>query len=358
MNIVILGLSITSSWGNGHATTYRSLIKGLYKNGHSITFLERNVPWYASQRDFNYSELCKIFLYSNLHELKSHYTDLVRNADLVIVGSFVPEGLKVGQWVTETAEGVKAFYDIDTPLTLAKLCRNDFEYIHPDLISKYDMYLSFAGGKVLDIFRREYGAEFVKPLYCSVDTLLYYPEGIPFKWDLGYLGTYSADRQPQLDRLLIQTARMWEKGRFIVAGPQFPSSIKWPENVERADHLTPALHRRFYNEQKFTLNITRKDMIRMGFSPGVRLFEAAACAVPVISDSWEGLDDFFKIDEEILVSHSAEETLHYLVNTSIEQRDIMGQKFRRRVLEEHTGEKRALELEHYVEEYSMMNVHR
>jgi spore maturation protein CgeB len=358
MNIVILGLSITSSWGNGHATTYRSLIKGLYRNGHRITFLERDVPWYASQRDFNYSELCKIFLYSNFNELKSQYSQLVRQADLVIVGSYVPQGVKVGQWVTETAEGIKAFYDIDTPVTLSKLCRNDFEYLHPDLISKYDMYLSFAGGQVLDIFRRDYGSEFVKPLYCSVDTALYYPENIPLKWDLGYLGTYSDDRQPPLGKLLIETARMWENGRFIVAGPQYPSHIQWPANVERTDHLPPALHRKFYNEQKFTLNITRRDMISMGHSPSVRLFEAAACAVPVISDYWEGLDDFFKIGEEILVSHSAEETLHYLVNTSMEQRNIMGQKFLRRVLADHTGEKRARELESYVEEYSMINVHR
>jgi spore maturation protein CgeB len=358
MNIVILGLSITSSWGNVHATTYRSLIKGLFKNGHRITFLERNVPWFASQRDFNYSELCRIFLYSDLNELKSHYTQLVREAQLVIVGSYVPEGVKVGQWVTETAEGVKAFYDIDTPTTLAKLTRNDFEYLHPDLISKYDMYLSFSGGKVIDVFRREYGSEFVKPLYGSVDTSLYYPEGVPLKWDLGYLGTFSYDLQASLDRLLIQTARMWQRGHFIVAGAQYPSSIKWPDNVERAGHLPSSLHRRFYNEQKFTLNIPRREMMHVGHSPGVRLFEAAACAVPVISDYWDGLDDFFRIDEEILVSHSAEETLHYLVNTSIEQRDIMGQRFRRRVLEEHTGEKRARELEHYMEEYSLINVHR
>jgi spore maturation protein CgeB len=347
MNIVILGLSITSAWGNGHATTYRSLIRGLNKNGHKVTFLERDVPWYADQRDFTTSDYCTIHLYSDLDDLKKNHHQTVRNADLVMVGSFVPEGVKVGQWVLETAGGIKAFYDIDTPVTLAKLQRGDYEYLHPSLIPAYDIYLSFAGGKVLDVFAEEYGSTCTRPLYCSVDTDLYFPEQLEHKWDLGYLGTYSDDRQPPLKTLLMDAARLWKKGRFIVAGPQYPDTIQWPVNVDRVDHLPPALHRKFYNEQRFTLNITRKDMIRMGHSPSVRLFEAAACAIPVISDYWDGLNDFFNFGTEILVSYSPHKTIDFLKNISEEERREIGQNARKRVLEAHTGQKRALELEKY-----------
>jgi spore maturation protein CgeB len=350
MNIVILGLSITSSWGNGHATTYRSLIRGLHQNGHNVSFLERDVPWYAKQRDFIQSDYCSVILYNDLDDLMANYSNLVREADMVIVGSFVPEGVKVGQWVLDKAEGIKAFYDIDTPVTLAKLQRNDYEYLHPSLIPEYDIYLSFAGGKVLDIFAKEYGSTCTRPLYCSVDITLYYPEDVPHRYDLGYMGTYSDDRQPPLKKLLMDAAELWNEGRFVVAGPQFPDTIKWPHNVERIEHLPPAAHRRFYNEQRFTLNITRKDMVRMGHSPSVRLFEAAACGVPIISDYWDGLDEFFAFGKEILISYSHHKTIDFLRNISEEERKKIGHNARQRILKSHTGQKRALELEIYAKD--------
>jgi spore maturation protein CgeB len=350
MNIVILGLSLTSSWGNGHATTYRSLIKGLFSRGHNVHFLERDVPWYASQRDgisFNY---CKTSLYSSLPDLKLRFAQEVQQADLVILGSYVPEGVEAGKWVLNLATGITAFYDIDTPVTLAKLERGDYEYIHPGIIPEFDFYFSFSGGPVLEVFMSKYGARKARPLYCSVDTELYYPEETAQKWDLGYLGTYSHDRQPPLEKLLVEPAGSWPEGRFAVAGPQYPPAIAWPANVDRIEHLPPAEHRRFYNAQRFTLNITREDMIRMGYSPSVRLFEAAACGVPVISDYWNGLDDFFRFGSEILISRSAEDTLRYLRSISNEERRSIGRQARSKVLAAHTGSKRAEELEMYVME--------
>lgn len=347
MNIVILGLSITSSWGNGHATTYRSLVKGLYKRGHNILFLERDVPWYEMHRDGDYSDYCKVALYSSLADLKEKFTQEIQEADAVIVGSYVPDGVEVGKWVLDTAIGITAFYDIDTPVTLSKLENNDHEYIHPDLISEFDFYLSFSGGPVLDIFMSRYGSPNAKPLYCSVDPELYYPEEQPVKWDLGYLGTYSADRQPPLKKLMIDAAEKWPDGNFVVAGPQYPDEIKWPVNMLRMEHLPPAKHRRFYNQQRYTMNITRKDMIRMGYSPSVRLFEAAACGIPVISDYWDGLNDFFEIGEEIFVSYSASDTLKFLKNINEEERLQIGEKAREKIMAYHTGAKRAIELEYY-----------
>lgn len=351
-DIVILGLSITSSWGNGHATTYRGLVRELAARGHKVLFLERDLPWYASNRDMPKPPFGCTEIYSGIEELKGRFTDEIRKADLVIIGSYVPEGVTIGKWVNLIARHT-AFYDIDTPVTISKLEHGDYEYISPELIPQYDLYLSFTGGPTLNRLERAFGSPMARALYCSVDPEKYYPDNLPVKYDLGYLGTYSDDRQPVLERLMLMSAKDWPQGRFIVAGPQYPESIRWPENVKRIYHLPPSGHRAFYNSQRFTLNITRADMVRAGYSPSVRLFEAAACSTPIISDLWEGLETIFSFNEEILISGSPEETLNYLKNFPEEERIKMGERARSRVLMAHTASHRAEELENYI--YEMLN---
>ena len=346
MKIVILGLSITSSWGNGHATTYRGLVRELAARGHEVLFLERDKPWYAGNRDLPLPPYGTTRLYGGLEDLRTGFGEEIRAADAVIVGSYVPEGIAVGEWVTQEAEGVTAFYDIDTPVTLAELAAGDCDYLSPELIPAYALYLSFTGGPVLDSIQTRYGSPAAHPLYCSVDPGLYFPDGdVAVRWDVGYLGTYSRDRQPTLERLLLEPARHAPAARMVVAGPQYPADIEWPANVARIEHLPPAEHRSFYNAQRFTLNVTRAEMIRTGYSPSVRLFEAAACGVPIISDPWEGLDTFFTPGKEILLTTCAEEVTELLGNTRAEAARAIGERARQRVLAEHTAAHRAAELE-------------
>ena len=354
LNIVILGLSITSSWGNGHATTYRGLVRELSRRGHAIAFLERDVPWYAGNRDLPNPPYGKTYLYQNLDDLRDSHTARIRNADVVIVGSYVPEGVAVGEWVQTTAQGVTAFYDIDTPVTFAKLARGDTEYLAPHLIPQYDLYLSFSGGPILRQIEQQYGSPQALPLYCSVDPELYYPDAGPlsdqtYQWDLGYMGTYSIDRQPGLERLLLEPARQWADGRMVVAGPQYPAEIDWPHTVQRIEHLPPAHHRAFYTTQRFTLNLTRADMIRVGYSPSVRLFEAAAYGTPMISDYWIGLGTIFDLGAEILVARSTQDVLYYLQDVPRDVRQHIGQRAKQRVLSSHTAAHRAAELEQYLQ---------
>jgi spore maturation protein CgeB len=347
LRIVIIGLTITSSWGNGHATTYRGLVRELTRRGHDVLFLEHDKPWYASNRDLPNPPFGQTELYASVDDLKQRFAGDVRSADAVIVGSYVPQGVTVGSWVVDIAGGVTAFYDIDTPVTLAKLACGDFEYLSPELIPRYDLYLSFTGGPTLRRLEREFGSPAARALYCSVDPALYYPEDRPARWDLGYLGTYSADRQPPLEELMLRPARAWPARRFVVAGPQYPPHIDWT-HCERINHLPPGLHHTFYNEQRFTLNITRAHMIRAGWSPSVRLFEAAACGVPIISDWWDGLDALFTPGEEILISRSADDTLRHLRDTPEADRRRISQAARAKVLANHTAAHRAAELEDYV----------
>lgn len=349
LNIVIIGLTISSSWGNGHATTYRSLVKGLHRERHKVTFLEQEVDWYASNRDIQSSPYCSLHFYDDVNELKNKYREDIYNADLVIVGSYLQQGIQVAEWVINNTEGITAFYDIDTPVTLSKLEEQDYEYLHPDLIPEFNLYLSFSGGEVLNILERDYKASSARPLYCSVDTDLYYPESKEKQWQLGYLGTYSEDRQPTLEKLLLKTAKNQPENTFVVAGPQYPESIEWPVNVERKEHLPPAEHRDFYNRQLFTLNVTRSAMINTGFSPSVRLFEAAACGTPIISDYWKGIEQFFEPGSEILIAESTDEVQQYL-NYTDEERMQLSKQARNKILKNHTSRERAKELAGYIAE--------
>lgn len=347
LDIVVFGLSITSSWGNGHATTYRSLITGLMRRGHHVAFYERRRAWYAANRDLGHNNLCDIVLYESLAQLEELFPNGI-HADLVMIGSFVPEGIRLADWLLPRTEAVVAFYDIDTPVTLSALERGECEYLTPALIPEFDLYLSFAGGHALEILSRRYGAQRAHAFFCSVDPKEYYPLPLLPKYDLGYLGTYSADRQPKVDSLLCDPARDWPHGKFIVAGAQYPRSLDWPPNVVRVDHVPPHLHARFYNSQRFTLNVTREDMVANGFAPSVRLFEAAACGVPILSDEWPGLDELFVPEDEILIVRNMHDVLHALRQLLPDEARTIGAQARARVLSAHTSEHRARELEQHV----------
>jgi spore maturation protein CgeB len=243
---------------------------------------------------------------------------------------------------------VTAFYDIDTPVTLAAVSRGTCSYLEARQVSRFDLYLSFTGGPTLNRIERELGAPAARALYCSFDPSMYFPEDMAAVWDLGYLGTYSEDRQPTLDALLLEPARQWADGRFIVAGPQYPEDLIWPANVDREIHIAPAGHRAFYGAQRFTLNVTRADMVRAGWSPSVRLFEAAACGVPIVSDWSAGLESFLTPGHEIFISRSPQETLHLVRTLPEGERRLVGARARARVMQHHTAAHRAAELEGYV----------
>ena len=350
LDIVIFGLSITSSWGNGHATTYRALIKALAARGHRVTFLERDVPWYRPHRDLETAPYCRIELYETLKDVPQRFASLVREADAVVMGSFVPDGAALGDWITSTANGVTAFYDIDTPVTLKRLESGKADYISPALIPRFNLYLSFTGGPTLQLIEEVYGSPRARALHCSVDPDRHAPIDVPLKWSLGYIGTYSEDRQPLLERLLIEPARRMPEHNFLIAGAQYPASLRWPSNVQHIEHLTPDRHSEFYCGQRYTLNLTRPDMAAAGFSPSVRLFEAAACGVPVISDSWPGLETFFNPGKEILLAETSEAVRQTLCELSESQRLRIAAAARARVLQGHTAEHRALEFEQFVQE--------
>lgn len=349
LDIVVFGLSITSAWGNGHATTYRALLRALAERGHAVRFFERDMPWYARHRDLPDPPYARTVLYSSLGELRERFGAQI-HADLVMIGSYVPEAVGLAAWALPRTTGLTAFYDIDTPVTVDQLERGDCEYLTPDLVPRFDLYLSFAGGPILERLRTRFGAQRPRPLYCSVDPRDYFPVRTAKRYRLGYLGTYSPDRQPALERLLLEPARSLPQARFCVAGAQYPRGIDWPHNVVRVEHLAPAAHRDFYNSQRFTLNITRARMVANGYAPSVRLFEAAACEVPIITDEWPGLEEVFIPGREVLVARTSADALRLVDGLDADAAGEVAQRARERVLLAHTATVRAMELERHIEE--------
>ncbi len=348
MKIVIFGLSITSSWGNGHATTFRALARALHARGHRIVFFEKNLEWYASNRDCPDPSFCSVRLYEEWPEALPFVRDELRDADVAVLGSYFPDGIQAGDEIIESNVRVKAFYDIDTPITMAALRHcGRAEYVSAWQLPGFDVYFSFTGGSILRELRERFGVRRPFPLYCSFDPQEYrrFRVNQRFACDLSYMGTYASDRQAKLEELLCTPARYLVSQKFIVAGPQYPRSIRWPGNVRRVVHLNPRWHGRFYSSSRFTLNVTRSDMVQAGYSPSVRLFEAAACGAAMISDYWPGLEDFFVPGREILIPSDHREVLRYLTEIDDCERRRIGDAAQARVLAEHTSEHRALQFE-------------
>lgn len=351
MKIVIYGLAITSSWGNGHATTYRSLAKALAKKGHRVHFVEKDEEWYHNNRDMPEPEFCTVHIYEDWKQSATSLVRLAADADAVVIGSYFPDAIATTKALLDNGSGPLLFYDIDTPITVTQLrAHGRTAYLDPSLIPHYATYLSFTGGPVLRELEDRFGATKAVPFYCSVDPDLYKPAAIDerYRCDLSYLGTYAADRQPKLMRLLNNTAAELPDRRFLVAGPQYPKETPWQRNVKRIIHISPAEHPVFYSSSRFTLNLTRDDMVMAGYSPSVRLFEASASGAAILSDSWAGLEDFLTPGEEILLPRDEYEVTDILRHLPEQERANLGRKARERILASHTASHRALQFEDVV----------
>jgi len=353
MKLVVFGLSISSSWGNGHATTYRALLRAFAARGHEVVFYEWDAPWYAESRDHPRPSYVTLKLWSDWADVRAEAAAEAREADATMVGSYVSGGPRVIDDLAAAGVDPLFFYDIDTPVTVAALRTGGAEYLRTDQVPLFTRYLSFTGGPFLrDVVEGELGAREAVPLYCSVDGDRYRPtEPDPaLACELAYMGTYAADRQPVVEKFLLDVADRLLHRRFVVAGPQYPPELLWPGNVRHLNHLPPERHPAFYSSAAWQLNATRADMVAAGWSPSVRLFEAAACGAAMLSDRWDGLDHFFTPGAEILLPQSTEEVVDILRATHPDDRRAIGRAARERILAAHTAEHRAEELEAYVTE--------
>ncbi|MGI4853305.1 MAG: CgeB family protein [Janthinobacterium lividum] len=348
MKVVFFGLTITSSWGNGHATTYRSLCKALAARGHQIEFVEKDVEWYRSNRDLPEPGYCKVQLYEEWEPSAPWLTGLAQDADAVVIGSYFPDAIVATEALLAADCGPLLFYDIDTPITLSWLrLQGGCHYLDGAMIPQYAAYLSFTGGPALEELQTRFASPRAVPFYCSVDADLYAPTSVrdTYRCAMSYLGTYAADRQPKLMQLLNGAAAALPHSDFLVAGPQYPADVAWQPNVRRIMHLAPPEHPAFYSSSQWTLNLTRDDMVAAGYSPSVRLFEASACGATIVSDVWAGLEEFLTPGDQIMLATDTDSMVRLLTDTPDAARERMGTRARERILAEHTSHHRAIQFE-------------
>lgn len=351
MKITIFGLTISSSWGNGHATPYRAILSALHRMGHNIYFFEKDVPYYRSRRDFESCAYCSLTFYQDWAQIRNHALRTAAESDVVMTASYLPEGQRISDEILDLPTPLRVFYDLDTPITLNKMENGGVEYLRRDQLPGFDLVLSFTGGRVLQQLERDYGARMARPLYGCVDPDVYVRcrPSPDFTCELSYMGTYAADRQPKVDELFLEPARRNLDRQFVLAGSMYPWEWQWPANVRILEHVSPHQHPEFYSSSRATLNITRAEMARNGWCPSGRFFEAAACGTPLITDAWEGLNFFFDPVRDLRVVNSADDVEAAL---SMNDDDLaqMAQHARERTLEEHTGAARAKQLLQYLEE--------
>jgi spore maturation protein CgeB len=263
-----------------------------------------------------------------------------------MVTSYCPDGIAAAELLLSSASGLKVFYDLDTPVTIDRV-RNgkSVPYLGPEGLAYFDLTLSYTGGQALIELQLRLGARRVLPLYGSVDPDLHYRVASVdrYRADLSYLGTYAEDRQQALLQLLVEPARRLSSRRFLIGGAQYPPGFPWSDNIYFVRHLPPSEHSAFYCSSRLTLNVTRAPMAQMGYCPSGRLFEAAACGAPVLSDGWEGLGEFFEPGSQILVANSCDEAMEAM-ETPDEELARMARAARDRVLTDHTATRRASEL--------------
>ena len=351
MKITIFGLTISSSWGNGHATPYRAILKALHRRGHIVRFFEKNVPYYAKHRDFSECDFCDLTLYSDWESARPAALACAAESDAVICASFCPQGARIGDDVLELPRPTKIFYDLDTPVTLAALESGEVEYLRREQICAFDLYLSFTGGNTIGELTSRWGARLALPLYGCVDPEVHTrtPVRPEFQCELSYMGTYAADRQRNLETLFFEPALALPSRNFVLAGSMYPCDWQFPPNMRRFEHVAPSDHSALYSSSRLTLNITRKEMARWGYCPSGRFFEAAACGTPIVTDWFEGLDRFFDTGRELLVVRTGEEVISAIELPDVELMAMAAQA-KERTLQEHTGEQRARELVDAIEQ--------
>ncbi len=345
MQILFFGLTISSSWGNGHATPYRALARALNDLGVEVVFYERDVPYYAKHRDFDSCDYCELILYRDWQTVRESALLRAKSSDVVLTASYLPEGARISEELLDLVVPLHVFYDFDTPITLSKMQDAGIDYLRPELIPQFDLYLSFTGGEILRTLEQSFGARCALPLYGCVDPDLYLrvkPQE-RFACDLSFMGTYAPDRADRIRQMFMAPAERLQSQTFLLAGSMYPTEWAWPSGMKRIEHVAPSDHPALYSSSRATLNLTRNEMARSGYCPSGRFFEASACCTPLLTDEWEGLETFFDPEQELLVVRSTDEVVRAL---ELPDADLtrMAARARERTLDEHTGRQRAKQL--------------
>jgi spore maturation protein CgeB len=352
MKIAFFGSSLLSSYWNGAATYYRGIIRALTTRGHDITFYEPDAYDRQKYRDIEPPSWAKSVVYQPTEECALAEIEEARSADLIIKASGVgvlDEFLDAAVLDLSSSRSLVAYWDVDAPATLERAHADTTDQFRT-LIPRYDLILTYGGGAPVVDSYRQLGARACIPIYNALDPETHHPDGVRPEYlaDLSFLGNRLPDREARVDHFLIEPAYCRPDRSFLLAGNGWHDK-SLPSNVRALGHVFTTDHNSFNCSARIVLNINRDSMARFGFSPATRVFEAAGAGACLLTDFWEGIDQFFEPEKEILVAETSDEVTQILDRTSDEQAVEIGRHALRRALAQHTYAQRADQFERVFE---------
>ena len=344
MTIAFFGSSLVSAYWNGAATYYRGLLKALHARGHEITFYEPDAYQRQQHRDIEPPDYARVVVYPNSESAAHDALQQARGADLIVKASGVgvfDQLLEAGVTTLKTPENFVVFWDVDAPATLERV-ENDVSDPFRNLVPRYDAIFTYGGGQPVIAAYAKLGARQCVPIYNALDSDTHFPgeHDARFAADLGFLGNRLPDREARVEEFFLRPAQLLPNKQFLIGGSGWGDK-NMPTNVRDAGHVYTRDHNAFNATPRAVLNIARDSMARFGFSPATRVFEAAGGAACLISDYWEGIEQFFEPNVEILVARDGAEVAEILSELTPERARAIGQAALRRARAEHLYEHRA-----------------
>ena len=348
LTIAFFGSSLVSAYWNGAATYYRGIIQALYQRGHRTTFFEPNAFGRQQHRDIADPSWAKVVVYPATLDGMCEAIESARAADVIIKASGVgvlDAELEAAVLELKRDSNRVVFWDVDAPATLDRLI-NDTRDPLRSLIPQYDLVLTYGGGNPVVEGYKFLGAIACMPIYNAVDPTTHFPVRArqDFISDLSFVGNRLPDREARVDEFFFRAAKLLPELRFLLGGSGWEKK-RLTRNIKYIGHVYTADHNWLNCSARSILNVNRESMARYGFSPATRVFEAAGAGACMITDYWEGLEQFLEPGTEVLVARDGEEVSSILSILDVERSQRIGAAACKRVLAEHTYAKRAAQVE-------------
>jgi spore maturation protein CgeB len=349
LDIAFFGSSLVSAYWNGAATYYRGIVRAMHNRGHRVTFYEPNAYGRQEHRDIPDPEWARVVVYSGETEAAAlQALEDARGADLIVkasgIGIFDPL-LEAAVLGLQRPETLVVFWDVDAPATLERLEREPSDPFR-FLVPQYDLVLTYGGGEPVVRAYEKLGARACVPVYNALDPSTHYsvPADPRFAGDLGFLGNRLPDREARVEEFFLAAATALPQKRFLLGGSGWGDKRLSP-NVRYVGHVYTRDHNAFNCTPMAVLNVNRESMVRYGFSPPTRVFEAAGAGACLMTDRWEGIELFLEPEQEVIVAESGDQVAERLQALTSTQAQQMGQAAQRRILAEHTYDHRAAQVE-------------
>jgi len=349
MKVAFFGSSLVSAYWNGACTYYRGLVRALDARGHRVTFYEPDAFDRQAHRDIDDPEWAEVVVYEPRDERAVRGVVAgTAEADVVVKASGVGVHDALLEEAVAELEGpeVRIFWDVDAPATLASM-EADAENPLRKLVGRYDMILTYGGGQPVVDRYAALGARACVPVYNALDPMTHHPEPPrpELACDLAFLGNRLPDREARVEEFFFRAVEALPQRSFLLGGSGWEDRVAGLPNVRYLGHVPPGDHNALNRSALAVLNVSRESMAANGWSPATRVFEAAGAGACLVTDAWDGIEEFLAPGEEVLVARDGAEVAELVEALDPERARQIGEAALERVLAEHTYDRRAQQVE-------------